>query len=71
MRLCSIIVRSVKDPSVYRVEGNVAKLVKITTGKDYENSIEVLQGLQEGDKVVVNGQINLMDGASVTFYLPR
>ena len=60
------IVSSVKDPAVYRIEGNIAKLVKITTGKDYENSIEVLQGLREGDKVVVNGQINLMDGATVS-----
>jgi len=59
------IVSSVKDPAVYRIDGNIAKLVKITTGKDYENFIEVLQGLQEGDQVVVNGQINLMDGASV------
>jgi len=59
-------VSSVKDPAVYRIEGNIAKLVKITTGKDYENSIEVLEGLREGDKVVVNGQINLMDGASVS-----
>lgn len=60
------IVSSVKDPSVYRVEGNVAKLVRITTGRDYENKIEVLHGLQEGDKVVVSGQINLMDGATVS-----
>ena len=60
------IVSSVKDPAVYRIEGNIAKLVKITTGKDYENSIEVLHGLQAGDNVVVNGQINLMDGASVS-----
>jgi RND family efflux transporter MFP subunit len=59
------IVSSVKDPAVYRIENNIAKLVKITTGKDYENIIEVLQGLDEGDQVVVNGQINLMDGASV------
>jgi RND family efflux transporter MFP subunit len=59
------IVSSVKDPAVYRIEGTIAKLVKITTGKDYENNIEVLQGVQEGDQVVVNGQINLMDGASV------
>ncbi len=59
------IVSSVKDPAVYRIEGNIAKLIKITTGKDYENSIEVLQGLHEGDKVVINGQINLMDGVKV------
>ena len=60
------IVSSVKDPSVYRVEGNMVKLIKITTGRDYENNIEVLHGLQEGDKVVVSGQINLMDGATVS-----
>lgn len=60
------IVSSVKAPSVYRVEGNVARLVKITTGRDYENNIEVLNGLQEGDKVVVSGQINLVDGAKVS-----
>jgi hypothetical protein len=41
-------------------------LVKINIGKDYESRIEVLQGLKEGDKVVVNGQINLMDGAHVS-----
>lgn len=60
------IVSSVKDPSVYRMEGNVVKLVKITTGRDYGDKIEVLGGLREGDKVVVSGQINLTDGASVT-----
>ena len=62
----SAIVSSIKEPSVYRVEGNVAKLVKITTGRGYENKIEVLHGLQEGDRVVISGQINLMDGAAVT-----
>jgi len=60
------IVSSIKDPSVYLVEGGIAKLVKINIGKDYESRIEVLQGLKEGDKVVVNGQINLMDGAHVS-----
>lgn len=60
------IVSSIKDPSVYLVEGGIAKLVKINIGKDYESRIEVLHGLKEGDKVVVNGQINLMDGAHVS-----
>jgi len=60
------IVSSIKEPSVYRVEGQIVKLVKISIGKSYESKIEVLQGLQEGDNVVVNGQINLMDGAHVS-----
>lgn len=59
------IVSSVKAPSVYRVENGVAKLIQITTGRDYEDQIEVLGGLNEGDKVVVSGQINLMSGTSV------
>ena len=60
------IVSSVKDPSAYLVEGNAVKLIKITTGKDYGDKIEVIQGLRESDRVVVNGQINLMDGAQVS-----
>jgi multidrug efflux pump subunit AcrA (membrane-fusion protein) len=47
------------------VENGVAKLIQITTGRDYEDKIEVLGGLNEGDKVVVSGQINLMSGTSV------
>lgn len=60
------IVSSIKEPTVYLVEGGIARLVKINIGKDYESRIEVLQGLKEGDQVVVNGQINLMDGAHVS-----
>jgi RND family efflux transporter MFP subunit len=60
------IVSSVQNPAVYRIEnGNIARLVPIIVGKDYDNNIEVLQGLAEGDLVVVSGQINLMDGAEV------
>lgn len=60
------LVSSVKEPSVYRVVGNIAKLVKITTDRDYEDKIEIINGLQEGDKVVISGQINLTDGVAVS-----
>jgi membrane fusion protein (multidrug efflux system) len=60
------IVSSVKDPSVYLVKGDVVQLVKINTGRDSDSYLEVLSGLNEGDLVVTNGQINLMDGAKVT-----
>ena len=60
------IVSSVKDPSVYVVNDNAVKLVKITTGRSFNSNLEVAAGLNEGDKVVTNGQINLMDGAKVS-----
>jgi RND family efflux transporter MFP subunit len=60
------IVSSVKEPSVYVVSGDVVRLTKITTGRGYNDYLEVFAGLNEGDKVVTNGQINLMDGAKVS-----
>jgi len=60
------IVSSVKDPSVYVLNGNIAKLVKITTGRSFNSNLEVVAGLDAGDKVVTNGQINLIDGAKVS-----
>ena len=60
------IVSSVKDPSVYVVKGNIARLVKITTGRSFNSNLEVVAGLVAGDKVVTNGQINLNEGAKVT-----
>jgi len=60
------IVSSVKDPSVYVVNGNTVKLVKITTGRSFNSNLEVLAGLGAGDKVVTNGQINLSEGSKVS-----
>lgn len=60
------IVSSVKDPSVYVVRDNTAHLTKIVTGQDHGAYIEVTSGLQEGDLVVTNGQINLTDGSKVS-----
>jgi RND family efflux transporter MFP subunit len=60
------IVSSVKEPSVYVVEGDVVRLTRITAGRQYNDYLEVLAGLNEGDRVVTNGQINLMDGAKVS-----
>ncbi len=60
------IVSSVKDPSVYVVKGNKVELEKILTGKNHNNYLEVISGINVGDQVVTSGQINLTDGASVT-----
>ena len=60
------IVSSVKDPSVYVVNNGVAQLTKITTGQNYDTYLAVTSGLNTGDQVVTNGQINLTDGASIS-----
>ena len=37
----------------------------ILSANQFDPSPKVLHGLQEGGRVVLNGQINLMDGAKV------
>ena len=60
------LVGSVKDAQVYVVNNNIAKLRKVTIGADNGASLEVLEGLKEGEVVVTTGQINLTDSAQVT-----
>jgi len=60
------IISSIKDPSVYVVDGENVRLAKINTGRNYGAYLEVVSGLKEGEQVVVNGQINLMNGSRVS-----
>jgi len=59
------LVGSSKNPQVYVVENNKAKLKTVILGAEVGTYIEVLGGLQKGEQVVVNGQINLNDGMDV------
>ncbi|MCL2028160.1 MAG: efflux RND transporter periplasmic adaptor subunit [Bacteroidales bacterium] len=59
------IVSSVKDPAVYVVKNNVARLTPIVTGRNHGTFLEIVSGLSAGDQVVIGGQINLSDGAKV------
>jgi RND family efflux transporter MFP subunit len=59
------IIGSVKDAKLYVINNNIAKLRPVVTGKDLGTDIEILDGLQEGEQVVVNGQNNLSDNAPV------
>lgn len=58
-------VGSVSNNQVFVVKDSVAKLTKITSGRIFGEKVEVLDGLNEGDVVVISGQINLTDGAKV------
>ncbi|GAB3896414.1 efflux RND transporter periplasmic adaptor subunit [Spirosoma agri] len=52
--------------SVYVVQNNTARLRKIRLGSDNGDLYQVLDGLKQGEPVVVNGQLNLTNGAKVT-----
>lgn len=56
---------SISDANVYVVKGDSVTTRKITVGKQFANTIEVVEGLSEGDQVVTSGQINLSDGAKI------
>ncbi len=60
------IVGSVKEPKVYVVENNTAKIRPIVVGKEMGTSVEVLSGITIGEIIVVNGQNNLKDNVAVT-----
>lgn len=60
------LIGSIKDAKVYVVENNIARLRKIVVGGEYGNKIEVVEGLNIGETVVINGQVNLRDSVSVT-----
>jgi RND family efflux transporter MFP subunit len=53
-------------PYVYVVEGNKVVGRSITTGISRGETIQVIDGLHEGDVVVVSGQINLHNGSFIT-----
>jgi len=58
---------SVASNQVYVVEdGSKAKKRDVVAGRIMGDHVEILQGLEEGETVVTSGQINLIDGSSVT-----
>ncbi|MGD1841928.1 MAG: efflux RND transporter periplasmic adaptor subunit [Thermonemataceae bacterium] len=56
---------SAKEPQVFTVKNNIASLKKIKVGRSNGQKIEVVEGLQAGEVVVVSGQINLADRTPV------
>lgn len=59
------LVGSIKNPQVYVVENQVARLRNIKLGTEVGKKLEVLSGLSEGELVVTNGIINLKDSTKV------
>lgn len=59
------LVGSVKEPKVYVVESGIAKLKTITIADIIGDKIEVSSGINQGEQVVISGQINLKDNSPV------
>lgn len=59
------IVGSMINPTVYVVENNVASLREVVVLKTVNNMAIIGSGLDEGDSVVVSGQINLENNTKV------
>ncbi len=59
-------VGSVNSNQVFVVQDSVAKLTKIVAGRVFGDKVEVLDGLSDGQIIVISGQINLNDGTKVS-----
>jgi RND family efflux transporter MFP subunit len=60
------LIGSVKDAKVFVIENSVAEERDVVIGNTYDNMIEVLKGLNEGEQVVINGQNNLQNDSRVS-----
>ncbi|WP_281336995.1 efflux RND transporter periplasmic adaptor subunit [Flavobacterium eburneipallidum] len=58
-------VGSVSANEVFVVENGTAKLKKVTAGRILGDQVEIVDGLDEGDTVIITGQINLQNGNAV------
>jgi RND family efflux transporter MFP subunit len=59
------LVGSIKNPQVFVVNDSKAALRQIVIGSEAGTNITIKKGLNEGDTVVISGQDNLRDGATV------
>ncbi|MCO6495081.1 MAG: efflux RND transporter periplasmic adaptor subunit [Bacteroidetes bacterium] len=58
-------VGNISSGKVFAVEDGKAVLRTVSTGRDFGNTVEIISGIQNGDKVITTGQINLVDGTLI------
>jgi len=56
---------SQQDAKLYVVKDNIARLRSVTVTAQVGATMEIADGVQEGEMVVIDGQDNLSDGVSV------
>jgi membrane fusion protein (multidrug efflux system) len=58
-------VGSVSSNQIFVAENGIARLKTVTAGRILGDKVEILNGLSNGESVIVTGQINLQDGNKV------
>ena len=56
-----------EQPSVFVADGNTARQQNIVTGKTFGNSIEVLEGLKPGEKLITKGHTVIAAGEAISY----
>ena len=62
----SVIQKTSKGDMLYIADGNTAKSVYVTTGRNANGMIEVLTGLNAGDQVITRGYEEMDNGQGIT-----
>lgn len=62
----SALVGGAKQAKVFVVKGNKVEQRAVQTGIVTENKVQVLQGLEAGEMVVISGQLNLENGTNIS-----
>jgi RND family efflux transporter MFP subunit len=60
------LIGSVREPQVFVVDGEMARLRSIVVGREAGQYLEIVNGLSEGERVITNGQNNLKDGYRIS-----
>ena len=58
-------VGSVSSNEIFVAENGVAKLKTVAAGRILGDKVEIINGLSDGETVIITGQINLQDGSKV------
>lgn len=62
----SVIQKTSEGEVIYVANGNKAKAVMVSTGQNSNGMVEILSGLEAGEKIIVEGYEELDNGAPIT-----
>jgi multidrug efflux pump subunit AcrA (membrane-fusion protein) len=62
----SVIQKTSEGQMVYVADGNKAKSIPVTTGRTSNGNVEVLSGLNSGDKVITAGYEEMENGQNIS-----
>lgn len=61
----SALIGSVNDAKTYVIENGIANIKNIKIGSEYNQMVEVVEGLKENDEIVTSGHLNLDNNSKV------